>query len=160
MVLENVTRFEKKNTTTTGTSRDFYESLEIPYKVINIVSGELNNAAAQKYDLEAWFPAAKTFRELVSCSNCTDYQARRVQCRVAGKKSGDEGEFVHMLNSTLTATERTLCCLLENHQTEDGVNVPKVLVPYMPEQMTFIPFVQELPVPKKKKSKKKSKGKK
>ena len=61
--------------------------------MINIVSGELNNAAAQKYDLEAWFPAAKTFRELVSCSNCTDYQARRVQCRVAGKKSGDEGEY-------------------------------------------------------------------
>ena len=141
-------------------SREFYESLEIPYKVINIVSGELNNAAAQKYDLEAWFPAAQTFRELVSCSNCTDYQARRVQCRLAGKKSGDEGEFVHMLNSTLTATERTLCCLLENHQTEDGVNVPKVLVPYMPKQMSFIPFIQELPVKKTKKSSKGGKKKK
>eukprot|EP00939_MAST-03C_sp_MAST-3C-sp1_P005188 g5188.t1 len=136
-------------------SRDFYESLELPYKVINIVSGELNNAAAQKYDLEAWFPASRKFRELVSCSNCTDYQSRRVQAKISGAKAGKEPEYVHMLNSTLTATERTLCCIVENHQTDKGVNVPKVLQPYMPGGRAFIPFVQELPKPKKSSGKKK-----
>lgn len=58
-------------------AEEFYQSLKLPYRVVNIVSGELNNAAAKKYDLEAWFPAAKTFRELVSCSNCTDYQVKK-----------------------------------------------------------------------------------
>jgi len=119
------------------------------------VSGELNNAAAQKYDLEAWFPASRTFRELVSCSNCLDYQSRRVQCKVEGGKKGKE--FVHMLNSTLTATERTLCCIIENYQTDKGVNVPKVLQPYMPNGKSFIPFVQALPKAKKSKKGKKSK---
>jgi len=138
-----------------GSSMDFYRSLEIPFKVINIVSGELNNAAAQKYDLEAWFPASRTFRELVSCSNCLDYQSRRVQCKVEGGKKGKE--FVHMLNSTLTATERTLCCIIENYQTDKGVNVPKVLQPYMPNGKSFIPFVQALPKAKKSKKGKKSK---
>lgn len=57
-------------------AEEFYQALKIPYQVVNIVSGELNNAAAKKYDLEAWFPASKTYRELVSCSNCTDYQVR------------------------------------------------------------------------------------
>ena len=57
-----------------GTAEDFYQKLGLPYNVVNIVSGELNNAAAKKYDLEAWFPASRTYRELVSCSNCTDYQ--------------------------------------------------------------------------------------
>ena len=96
-------------------SEDFYKSLQIPYRVVNIVSGELNNAAAKKYDLEAWFPASKTYRELVSCSNCTDYQSRRLGARLFTPRGpADEGpkEFVHMLNSTLTATERTICCLL------------------------------------------------
>ena len=60
-------------------SEDFYQSLGIPYHVVNIVSGELNDAAAKKYDLEAWFPSSKTFRELVSCSNCTDFQSRRLE---------------------------------------------------------------------------------
>lgn len=139
-------------------SRDFYESLNIPYKVINIVSGELNNAAAQKYDLEAWFPASQTYRELVSCSNCTDYQSRRVQAKIMNAKKG-ENEYVHMLNSTLSATERTLCCIVENHQTDKGVNVPEVLRPYMPNNLAFIPFTQDLPkvkVSKKKKNKKKN----
>ncbi|KAG1654588.1 hypothetical protein FOA52_008735 [Chlamydomonas sp. UWO 241] len=127
----------------------FYQALELPYHVVNIVSGELNNAAAKKYDLEAWFPASKTFRELVSCSNCTDYQSRRLDVRVRG--TGDAGgnkhththtPQVHMLNSTLTATERTLCCVLENFQTPDGVRVPKALQPFM-AGIEFIPFRKE-----------------
>ena len=68
-------------------SEEFYQSLGIPYKVIDIVTGELNNAAARKYDLEAWFPASRTYRELVSCSNCLDYQSRRLECRIAGAKT-------------------------------------------------------------------------
>ncbi|KAK9805154.1 hypothetical protein WJX72_002468 [[Myrmecia] bisecta] len=124
-------------------AEDFYSALGLPYQVVNIVSGELNNAAAKKYDLEAYFPASKKYRELVSCSNCTDYQSRRLDVRLRTPKipGGEQKkEFVHMLNCTLTATERTLCCLLENYQTPDGVRVPEALLPYMPGGITFIPF--------------------
>nr|6BLJ_A Chain A, Serine-tRNA ligase [Naegleria fowleri]6BLJ_B Chain B, Serine-tRNA ligase [Naegleria fowleri]6BLJ_C Chain C, Serine-tRNA ligase [Naegleria fowleri] len=118
-----------------GNSEAFYQSLGIPYRVVNIVSGALNNAAAKKFDLEAWFPGAdegNEYRELVSCSNCTDYQTRRLEVKYGkSKKQGSEVEFCHMLNSTLTATSRTLCCIVENYQTPEGVNVPEVLQPYM-----------------------------
>jgi seryl-tRNA synthetase len=123
----------------------FYQQLELPYQVINICSGELNDAAAKKYDLEAWFPGYKAFRELVSSSNCTDYQSRGLEIRYTtgttakaketeekGGAKGDKGAvkekvYVHMLNATLCATERTMCCILENNQTENGVRVPAVL---------------------------------
>ncbi|KAK3148092.1 hypothetical protein QOZ80_3BG0290640 [Eleusine coracana subsp. coracana] len=114
--------------------------LGIPYRVVSIVSGALNDAAAKKYDLEGWFPASQTYRELVSCSNCTDYQARRLGIRY-GQKNDKADQFVHILNSTLVATERTLCCILENYQTEDGVQVPKALQPYM-GGIEFLPFKQ------------------
>lgn len=239
----------------------FYQQLGLPYQVVNIVSGALNNAAAKKFDLEAWFPASKvtptrkltarhtrhtpdahrewpegagaseedlgldvkgthcqqpspsihhpatkpvitndvltlavtiaaplqhdvqslttsmsatgaeegplirqraqhsqghewlrdgrgalctctqTYRELVSCSNCTDYQSRRLEVRAGPAKKGPEArkDYVHLLNSTLTATERTLCCVLENYQTPEGVNVPECLQPYM-HGIKFIPF--------------------
>ncbi|CAI0419628.1 unnamed protein product, partial [Linum tenue] len=119
-------------------SEDFYKSLNLPYQVIAIVSGALNDAAAKKYDLEAWFPASKTYRELVSCSNCTDYQSRRLEIRYGQKKEAAK-QYAHLLNSTLTATERTLCCILENYQKEDGVEVPEVLRPYLGGK-SFIPF--------------------
>ncbi|KAH6802427.1 seryl-tRNA synthetase / serine-tRNA ligase [Perilla frutescens var. frutescens] len=113
-------------------SEDFYKLLNIPYQVVSIVSGALNDAAAKKYDLEGWFPASKAYRELVSCSNCTDFQSRRLETRFGQKKSNDKTkEYVHMLNSTLTATERTMCCILENNQKEDGVEIPEVLRPFM-----------------------------
>eukprot|EP00899_Mesostigma_viride_P029479 jgi/Mesvir1/9716/Mv12187-RA.1 len=123
-------------------SEDFYQSLEIPYRIVNIVSGALNNAAAKKYDLEAWFPASKTYRELVSCSNCTDYQARRLETRFGNKKVGADArkEYVHLLNSTLSATERTLCCVLENHQTAEGFKVPAALLPFM-HGIEFVPYI-------------------
>mmetsp|Transcript_15933 Transcript_15933/g.47918 ORF Transcript_15933/g.47918 Transcript_15933/m.47918 type:complete len:451 (-) Transcript_15933:2211-3563(-) len=136
----------------------FYQSLELPYRVVNIVSGELNSAAAKKYDLEASFPASNAFRELVSCSNCTDYQSRRldVRMRTAPQPNGETTkEFVHMLNGTLTATERTICCILENHQTPEGVKIPKVLQPFM-MGIDFLPFKLEL---KKEESKKDTKSK-
>ncbi|OMO92142.1 hypothetical protein COLO4_17835 [Corchorus olitorius] len=121
-------------------SEDFYQMLKLPYQIVAIVSGALNDAAAKKYDLEAWFPASQTYRELVSCSNCTDYQSRRLEIRYGQKKNNEQTkQYVHMLNSTLTATERTLCCILENYQKEDGVEVPEVLQPYMGGK-TFLPF--------------------
>lgn len=142
-----------------GVAEEFYKSLNLPYKVINIVSGTLNDAAAKKYDLEAWFPGYGTYRELVSCSNCTDYQSRSINIRLRSDKTKtEEKKFVHMLNGTLCATERTLCCILENYQTETGVIVPEVLRSFVGTD--FIPYIKErLPVPKEEK-KKDSKGKK
>lgn len=132
-----------------GNCKDFYKSLGIPYRVVNIVSGALNDAAAKKYDLEAWFPGSKAHRELVSCSNCTDYQARRLEIRYgqAGKDADGKKKYVHMLNSTLIATERAMCCVIENYQTKTGIKVPEVLQPYM-GGCTFIPFL-DVPKPKK-----------
>ncbi|XP_072990796.1 serine--tRNA ligase [Typha latifolia] len=133
-------------------SEDFYKELNIPYQVVAIVSGALNDAAAKKYDLEGWFPASKTYRELVSCSNCTDYQSRSLGIGFGQKKNDEQAkQFVHMLNSTLTATERTICCILENNQREDGVDIPKALQPYM-GGIEFLPF-KAIPEAKPKKSK-------
>ncbi|EYU19825.1 hypothetical protein ABFS82_06G084100 [Erythranthe guttata] len=134
-------------------SEDFYKLLNIPYQVVAIVSGALNDAAAKKYDLEGWFPASKAYRELVSCSNCTDYQSRRLETRFGQKKSNDKSkEYVHMLNSTLTATERTMCCILENNQREDGVEIPEVLREFMGGK-SFIPFKNTVKETKGKKTK-------
>ncbi|OIW07121.1 hypothetical protein TanjilG_10094 [Lupinus angustifolius] len=135
-------------------SEEFYQALNIPYQVVSIVSGALNDAAAKKYDLEAWFPSSQAYRELVSCSNCTDYQARRLEIRYGQKKGNDQTkQYVHLLNSTLTATERTICCILENNQKEDGVEIPEVLVPFMGGK-TFLPFKnQPVKEPRGKKSK-------
>lgn len=119
----------------------FYQSLNLPYRVVVIVSGALNDAASKKYDLEAWFPNTQEYRELVSCSNCTDFQSKRLGIR-CGFSTGKEKKFVHMLNSTLVATERTLCCILENYQTEDGVNVPDILQPFC-HGIKFFPFVKK-----------------
>jgi seryl-tRNA synthetase len=101
-------------------SEEFYKSLGVPYRVVAIVSGALNNAAAKKFDLEAWFPFQGEYKELVSCSNCTDYQSRALEIRYGAKLQTEiRKKYVHALNSTLCATERALCCLLENFQTEE-----------------------------------------
>ncbi|GMY21223.1 serine--trna ligase [Fagus crenata] len=118
----------------------YYHQLNLPYQVVSIVSGALNDPASKKYDLEAWFPASQAYRELVSCSNCTDYQARRMETRFGQKKNNEQTKkYVHLLNSTLTATERTMCCILENYQREDGVEVPEALREFMGGK-TFLPF--------------------
>lgn len=130
-------------------SEEFFQSLGLSYRVVGIVSGALNNAAAKKYDLEAWFPSYGQYKELVSCSNCTDYQSRRMEIRCGTKKMGDrEKKYVHCLNSTLCATERALCCILENYQKEDGLEVPEKLRPYM-GGVEFIPYTVELEKKKK-----------
>ncbi|KAL3425625.1 seryl-tRNA synthetase [Phlyctema vagabunda] len=127
-------------------SEEFYKSLGVPYRVVAIVSGALNNAAAKKYDLEAWFPFQGEYKELVSCSNCTDYQSRALEIRFGVKLQTEiRKKYVHALNSTLCATERALCCLLENFQTEEGFNVPEPLRKYLPGAPEFIPFTKDLP---------------
>lgn len=104
-------------------AEEFYQSLGFPYRVINIVSGALNNAAIRKFDLEAWFPGYNNYRELVSCSNCTDYQSRAMEIRCGIKKMGDrEKKYVHMLNATLCATGRAICCLLETYQVSSFIS--------------------------------------
>lgn len=89
------------------TAEEFYQSLNIPYQIVGIVTGALNDAAARKYDLEAWFPSHKNYKELVSCSNCTDYQSRDLNIRLNQSDKGKDKEFVHLLNGTLTASERS-----------------------------------------------------
>lgn len=108
-------------------------NLEIPYRVVNIAAGDLGGAAAKKYDIEGWLPGQDRYRELTSCSNTTDYQARRMQTRV--RRGDGNVEVLHTLNGTATAIGRTLIALLENHQRADGsVVMPEQLHPYLPER--------------------------
>jgi seryl-tRNA synthetase len=107
-------------------------NLELPYRVANIAAGDLGGSAAKKYDIEVWLPGQSRYRELTSCSNCTDYQARRLQTRV--RRDGGKVEPVHTLNGTATALARTLIAILENNQQADGsVVLPQKLHPYLPE---------------------------
>jgi seryl-tRNA synthetase len=104
-------------------------ALEIPYRVVNIAAGDLGGSAAKKYDCEAWIPSQGTWRELTSTSNCTDYQARRIGCRV---REPGGNRPVHTLNGTAVAVGRTIVALLENHQQGDGsVRIPAALRPYL-----------------------------
>jgi seryl-tRNA synthetase len=107
-------------------------NLELPYRVVNIAAGDLGGAAAKKYDIEAWLPGQGRYRELTSCSNTTDYQARRMQTRV--RRGDGTVEILHTLNGTATAVGRTLIAILENHQRADGsVELPAKLHPYLPD---------------------------
>jgi seryl-tRNA synthetase len=113
---------------------DIVSALELPYRVVNIAAGDLGGSAAKKYDIEVWLPGQGRYRELTSCSNCTDYQARRLQTRV--RRSSGDLDVVHTLNGTATAISRTLIAIMENHQQRDGsVVLPKVLHPYLPERV-------------------------
>ena len=106
------------------------QALEIPYRVVNIAVGDLGASAAKKYDLEAWLPGQGRFRELTSCSNTTDYQARRLNVRYRPEE-GARPEFAHTLNGTAIAVGRTIIAIVENHQREDGtIAVPEVLHDY------------------------------
>jgi seryl-tRNA synthetase len=107
-----------------------FQKLEIPYRIVNICTGDLGGTAAKKYDLDAWMAKQGEYKEVVSCSNCTSYQARKLNIRFENK-SGDR-DFVHTINSTAIATSRAIVAILENNQLADGtVEIPKVLRPYM-----------------------------
>jgi seryl-tRNA synthetase len=111
-------------------AEDIFQKLELPYRIVNICTGDLGGTAAKKYDLDAWMARQGEYKEVVSCSNCTSYQARKLNIRFENK-SGDR-DFVHTINSTAIATSRAIVAILENNQLEDGfVEIPRVLRPYM-----------------------------
>ena len=113
-------------------AEELWSGLEIPYRVVEICTGDIGVVAARKYDLEAWFPREQKYQEVVSCSNCTGYQATRLNIKYRLKKGGEEKEHVHTLNCTAIATSRAIRAILENYQQPDGsVEIPKVLWKYM-----------------------------
>jgi len=107
----------------------FFQSLKIPYRVIEICSGDLGAKFAKQWDIEAWFPRQKEYKEVTSAGNCTDFQARALNIKYSyGKEKG----YVHILNNTMVATSRAMVAILENYQQKDGtIKVPRVLIPYM-----------------------------
>jgi seryl-tRNA synthetase len=109
-------------------AENLVQKLGLPYRVVNVCTGDIGMVAAKKYDVEAWMPAQNAYREIISCSNCTDYQARRLNIRYREKEGAPTKGFVHTLNSTAIATGRTMVAILENYQQEDGsVIIPEVL---------------------------------
>jgi len=113
-------------------AEEIVQKLKLPYRVVNVCTGDIGTVAAKKYDIEAWMPAQNTYREIISCSNCTDYQARRLNIRFREKEGEAPKGFVHTLNSTAIATGRTIVAILENYQQEDGsVSIPDALRKYM-----------------------------
>ena len=115
-------------------AEEFYQNLEIPYKVMLLSSGDMGKISAKTYDIEAWMAGQNAYREIVSCSNCLEYQARRLKIRFRDKTNEDT-QYVHTLNSTLVATTRVLVSIMENFQTKDGhIRIPSVLQSYMGNQ--------------------------
>ena len=120
-----------------GWERQFFDSLEIPYRVIDVASGDLGSSAARKFDIEAWVPSQERYREVTSTSNCTEFQARRLRIRM---RDEDGVRPLATLNGTLVAITRTIVALLENHQQADGsVRVPVALRPYLGGRETLDP---------------------
>jgi len=115
-------------------AEEFYQKLEIPHKVMLLSTGDMGKVSAKTYDIEAWMAGQNAYREIVSCSNCLDYQARRLKIRFRDKTNEDT-QYLHTLNSTLVATTRTLVSIMENFQTKDGhVRIPQILQSYMGNQ--------------------------
>jgi len=115
-------------------AEEFYQKLEIPYRVMLLSSGDIGKISAKTYDIEAWMAGQNAYREIVSCSNCLEYQARRLKIRFRDKTNEDT-QYVHTLNSTLIATTRVLVAIMENFQTKDGhIRIPQVLQSYMGNQ--------------------------
>ena len=118
---------------------DLWDSLQIHYEVVNICTGDMGTVAARKYDLEAWIPGANQYKEIVSCSNCTDYQANRLNIRY-GQPGHASQPIAHTLNSTAVATSRALVAIIEQNQLADGrVSIPQVLRPHMGGQEILEP---------------------
>ena len=116
-------------------TEEFYQQLEIPYRLMLLSSGDMGKVSAKTYDIEAWMAGQNAYREIVSCSNCVDYQSRRLKIRFRDK-SNEDTKYIHTLNSTLIAIERTMVAILENNQTKDGhVEIPKVLQKYFGDNM-------------------------
>ena len=115
-------------------TEEFYQKLEIPHRIMLLSTGDMGKISAKTYDIEAWMAGQNAYREIVSCSNCLDYQARRLKIRFR-EKTNEDTQYLHTLNSTLIATTRILVAIMENFQTKDGhVRIPKVLQSYMGNQ--------------------------
>ncbi len=113
-----------------GIEERIFQGLGLPYRVVDICTGDLGGAAYRKYDLEAWMPGRDAYGEVTSTSNTTDYQARRLKIRY--RQDGGRPQLLHTLNGTALAISRVLIALLENYQREDGsVELPEALVPYI-----------------------------
>ena len=118
---------------------DYIQALKLPYRIVNVCTGDIGIVAAKKLDLEFWFPGQQKYREGGSCSNCTAYQATRLNIKYRLKKGGTEKAFLHTLNSTMMANPRTMVAIIENYQKEDGsVKIPKALQKYLPSGMKEI----------------------
>jgi seryl-tRNA synthetase len=118
--------------------KDFLNLLEVPYRVIDVATGDLGASATRKFDCEAWIPTQGKYREVTSASNCTQFQARRLGVRMRG---ADQTQHVSTLNGTLCAIPRTIVSILENHQNADGsVTLPAALRPYMRNRSTLDPI--------------------
>lgn len=114
----------------TNNAEDILQKLNLPYRVITLCTGDMGFSAAKTYDIEVWIPAQDTYREISSCSNCENFQARRAKIRYRNEEG--KTDFVHTLNGSGLAVGRTVAAVLENYQNEDGsVTIPEVLVPYM-----------------------------
>ena len=113
-------------------AEELVQKLGLAYRVVNVCTGDMGTVAAKRYDVEAWMPAQNAYREIISCSNDTDYQARRLNIRYREKEGAAPKGFVHTLNSTALATGRTIVAIIENYQQKDGsVMVPEALRKYM-----------------------------
>ena len=113
-------------------AEELLQKIGLAYRIVNVCTGDIGTVAAKKYDIEAWMPAQNGYREVVSCSNCTDYQGRRLGIKYREKEGAAPRGFVHTLNSTAIATGRTIVAIIENNQLADGtINIPEVLRKYM-----------------------------
>ena len=128
-IFSNIEDADKIHTELLEIEKEILTKLELPFRVIDVATGDLGSSAARKFDCEAWIPSSNEYRELTSTSNCTEFQARRLKIRT---RVGDKTNYVATLNGTLLAVTRTIVALLENHQQKDGsINIPKALRSYL-----------------------------
>jgi seryl-tRNA synthetase len=134
-IFSNINDADKIHTELLDIEKEILTKLELPFRVIDVATGDLGSSAARKFDCEAWIPSSNEYRELTSTSNCTEFQARRLKIRT---RAGGGTNYVATLNGTLLAVTRTIVALLENHQQEDGsINIPKALRPYLRDRKSF-----------------------
>jgi seryl-tRNA synthetase len=134
-IFSNIDEADKIHTELLEIEKEILTKLELPFRVIDVATGDLGSSAARKFDCEAWIPSSNEYRELTSTSNCTEFQARRLKIRT---RAGDKTNYVATLNGTLLAVTRTIVALLENHQQKDGsIKIPTALRPYLRNRENF-----------------------
>ena len=134
-IFSNIDEADKIHTELLEIEKEILTKLELPFRVIDVATGDLGSSAARKFDCEAWIPSSNEYRELTSTSNCTEFQARRLKIRT---RAGDKTNYVATLNGTLLAVTRTIVALLENHQQKDGsIKIPTALRPYLRNRESF-----------------------